>query len=474
MTMRKDASVETVQPGATFTYTLTVGCTTFGAGCVDATITDPVPAEFLIQGTPTVSGAPADVAVDGQDVTVTFTSDLGDDGTGMLAAATAEIEISVRADPDLPYSANGVPVTNTGTVDSENSDPAEDDAVVTPEVPLELAATATKTITPERAVAEPGAPLTATLGAANASNAEVEYLRITDPPDPAAAPNPFEYIAFSGFGTVTFPDGADQVQVDAWDGAQWVDGTPGPEAVLPDGVANDAVRGLRFTFTDSSGGILPADAAAEVELDLVQRDNVADLTAETTVTDTIESEVARDGQTATSDPASDTYVIHPPEISTEAGKSFSPDTVAAGDPSTATVTGTNTGTPVDSMVITEPDPAADPNPFEDGLTFTGFTDGVVWPNGATTASITYTYADGTTETLTTTQADTLPHPATGRPSPASASSSPARSASAPRRRSPSPSTPTPARPPTRSCTATRSSSTSPTTPVPPRPPPTPT
>ncbi|MFG3340498.1 DUF5979 domain-containing protein [Glycomyces sp. NPDC048151] len=406
----KEASVATVQPGGTFTYTIQVSCTGTD-GCVDAVLTDPVPDEFLIEGTPQVSGVDADAAVDGQNVTVTFTEALSvpAGAVGMPGGSTAEIQIQVRADPDLPYSANGVPVTNTATVDADNADPKPASADVTPEVPLDLAASAAKSIDPAQAVAEPGTTATATLTGTNDANAEVDYLRITDPTDPSASGNPFEYLAFTGFGAVTFPEGADQVQVDAWTGSAWVDGTPAATAALPTGVSADAVMGLRFTFTASSGDPLPIGASASVELQLEQRDNVVDLTAQTTLTNTVQSEVAADGETATGD-ASDTYVLTPQQITAGAAKSFDPDQVPAGEPSTVTLTGTNAGTPVDTMTVTEPDPAAASNPFTSGLTFTGFTDGVVWPATATSAEITYTYDDGTTETLSTTTADTLPAP----------------------------------------------------------------
>ncbi|MFC4335090.1 DUF5979 domain-containing protein [Salininema proteolyticum] len=409
----KTASTDTAQPGEVFTYTVQISCTGTD-GCVGATLVDEVPSEFQIAGTPQVSGVDAEVTVDGQTVEATFTEplDTPPGSQGMPGGSTAEVQIPVRVDPDLPYSANGIPVTNTATADGGNADPRSDTADVTPVVPLELATTASKSIEPGQAVAEPGTPLTATIGAANDSNAEVDHLRITDPADPEASPTPFDYLEFSGFGTVTFPEGADQVQVDVWNGTEWVEGTPGATAELPDGVAAEDVRGVRFTFSNSAGTPIPVDAEGSVELDLVQRDTVTELTEQTTVANTAAAEVALGDETA-SDEANADYVIVPPEITAQASKSFDPDSVPAGEPSTATLTGVNAGTPVDTMTITEPAEGAD-NPFEDGLTFTGFADGVVWPEGATSATVTYTYADGTTEELDAAKADTLPPPSEGQ------------------------------------------------------------
>ncbi|GAA2135648.1 hypothetical protein GALLR39Z86_37890 [Glycomyces algeriensis] len=414
LSLSKTASATTVQPGETFTYTLTVGCTTFGSGCIDAEITDVVPSEFIVQGTPQVSGASADAAADGQTVTVTFTDALASPAgaQGLPAATTAQVQIQVRADPDLPHSADGIPVRNTATFDASNADEVPDYVDVTPEVPLQLAVEASKSFDPDQAVARPGTATTMTIGGTSGSNGEVDSLVLTDPTDPAADPNPFDSLAFAGFGTVTFPEGADQVQVDVWNGTAWVDGTPGAAPALPAGVTDDQVKGLRFTFTDSAGDPLPADASAEVEVDLVHTDAVADITARTAVNNTVTAEVTAEGETATDEADAD-YTLIPLQIAAGAAKSFDPDPVAAGDPSTVTLTGTNAGTAVDTMTITEPDPSTT-NPFANGLTFTGFTDDVAWPAGATAASVTYQYDDETSETLDTTETDTLPAPADGK------------------------------------------------------------
>ncbi|WP_158299734.1 DUF5979 domain-containing protein [Glycomyces paridis] len=413
LSVQKTASVETVQPGETFTYTITVGCTTFGAGCANAVVTDAIPAEFIVQGTPTVSGAAADASADGQNITVTFTEELSSPpgAVGMLPATTAQIQVLVRADPDLPHSADGIPVTNTAEFAGDDATTVEDSVDVTPQVPLDLAVEAGKSFDPTEAVARPGTPTTATITAADQSNGDVEQLVLTDPTDPSASPNPFDHLAVTGFGAVTFPEGADQVQVDVWVDGAWVPGTPGATAVLPAGVDPDDVRGVRLTFTNAAGDPIPAGGSASVELDLVHRDDVSDIDAQTVVNNTVTAEVAAEGDTA-SDEASADYTIIPLDITAAAGKSFDPDPVAAGAPSTVTLTGTNAGTPVDTMTITEPDPSTD-NPFENGLTFTGFTDGVVWPSGATAATVTYTYDDGTSDTLDATGPDTLPAPADG-------------------------------------------------------------
>ena len=108
--------------------------------------------------------------------------------------------------------------------------------------------------------------------------------------------------------------------------------------------------------------------------------------ADTTVTDS-------DGNSATSPAASATYRIPPNEVDVSAGKTFDPTTVHIGDPSTVTLTGANeSADPLDSLTITEP-AAGTPNHFADGeFTFTSMGSpagsGVVWPDGATGATVT--------------------------------------------------------------------------------------
>src|SRR5690606_653259 len=97
------------------------------------------------------------------------------------------------------------------------------------------------------------------------------------------------------------------------------------------------------------------------------------------------------------------------EIDLAAAKQFDPDTIAAGSSSTVTIGATNTSDrTLETLTITEP--GADPNMFTDGLTFDGWGDGVQWPAGATSASVTFDYADDTSETLDTDEVDTLPDP----------------------------------------------------------------
>lgn len=419
LSLTKTASVTTVVPGQTFSYTLEVGCTAVdvGTGCTNATLTDSVPPQFEVVSVTVGTGLSAETPqVSGQDVTVVFNSPLDDPpgAIGLPASATGTVTITVRARDDLQYEANGIPVSNTGELTASNQiAPASASASVTPDVALDLATTAAKSFDPTGAPASPGTPTTLTLSGTNTSNAGVDSIVLTDPTDPAATPNPFDYLEVTSLGAVTFPAPADQVQVDVWDGTQWVTGTPGPTAVLPSGVPTAQISGIRFTFTNSAGEHIPAEATGSVQVDLQQRPEVATLPGALTVANTVQSQVALGANTATGTGTAD-YTIQSSVVTIGATKSFTPSTVVAGNPTTVTIGATNqSAVPLTELTLTEPtQTGADPfaGGFPAGTSFAGFTSGVAWPTGATGVSVHYYYADGTDEVLTSTTPNTIPAP----------------------------------------------------------------
>ncbi|QTV80326.1 isopeptide-forming domain-containing fimbrial protein [Microbacterium sp. NIBRBAC000506063] len=135
-TITKEASAQEVAPGETFTYTITVGCSSITEnGCFDAQVTDLVPDEFEIVDV-AVGGAASDTpAIDGQSIVVDFTEDLGGGIQGLWDSSTATITVTVRVRDDLPYEANGVPLDNHASITSSNSETKEDVATVVPVIP---------------------------------------------------------------------------------------------------------------------------------------------------------------------------------------------------------------------------------------------------------------------------------------------------------------------------------------------------
>ncbi|MFD7307929.1 DUF5979 domain-containing protein [Promicromonospora sp. NPDC059942] len=391
------------EPGDTVQYTITISCSDPNADpCTGAVVTDALPDGLVLVSASILSGpAGGEIVADTGTDTVTATWPSVPNG------AQGEIIVTARVDPDLPHSQDGVPITNTATVTADNAPEASSDATVTPVVPLVLESEATKSIDPAGAIASPGAAATMTLTATNASNDAVDELVVQDPVDPSATPSPFTYLGYTGTGDITLPPNADTVTQEYWDGSQWLP--------LDDSVDPASVRGVRYTF---SGDIQPG-ATATIPVEVEQRENVTDLTDATTVTNDVSSVVVLDGDESDPATAQDTYVITPPDNSVTASKSFDPATVSAGEPTTVTLGATSTGDPTTSLTLTEPSPGT-PSPFEgdDPLTFTGFGPsgdgtGIGWPADADAATVTFTCADGSTPSLSTTTAGTLPNPPAG-------------------------------------------------------------
>ncbi|WP_418275654.1 DUF5979 domain-containing protein [Isoptericola jiangsuensis] len=391
------------QPGEQVSFDITVACSDPVESCTGTVLTDALP-DGLELVSATIASGPEGGTIDADTDTDTATAQWDTFPNGQQAVVTVVVQI----DPDLPYSASGVPITNTADVVADNASEQTATADVVPEVELVLDSDTAKTITPEGALASPGTSATVTVDATNTSNDPVDTLVIQDPVDPTADPNPFEYLDYAGTGTITYPPDADTVVAEYWDGDSW--------EPLDDTVDPASVQGVRYTF---SGDIQPG-ATASVPIEVVQNDDVEELTDPTTVTNDASSFVTHP-DTEPSDPSTDddTYVITPPNNSVDASKSFSPNPVSAGEPVTVTLGAENTGTPVDHLTITEPSEGT-PSPFEgdDSLAFTGFGPsgdgtGVTWPADATAADVTFTCADGDTPTSSTTTVGTLPNPPDG-------------------------------------------------------------
>lgn len=409
-----------VDPNETFTYTLTFTCSSISAdgGCNDAVITDQLPAWVLPVGGPGGVVVSVDNAAGGasgytttisatNEVKVEFTLPASSQSGGPtgLPPTTGTIKIPVRLDPSIPATQDGKPLKNTAEFTASNADPQADDFTVVPRVPAVLKATPTKSYTPAEAVALPGTPTTLRIEASNASNVPVSSLTITDPVDPAATPNPFTHLGLTGSLAVTLPTGAEQVRVDAYVDGAWVTGTAAASAALPAGVVPADVRGIRVTYLSTDGADIPTGASSSIEVALTQR---AGITAGT-IANRVSAVVTRGPDTSPPTTADATYVTTSGSLPVAATKTFTPDKIAAGDSSTVKLTATNSSNRVaDSLTIVEP--GAGQNPFRNGLTFAGWATPLTWPTGATGASVTWTYADGTTSTAPADARNTLPAP----------------------------------------------------------------
>ncbi|GAA4716371.1 hypothetical protein GCM10023216_00210 [Isoptericola chiayiensis] len=406
------------QPGETVTWVVTISCSDPNADpCVPTTLTDPLPeyVDLVSASIQNEAGATGGSLVADEDSdTVTYSADSVNNGGQVQILVTAQIT------DDIPYAMSGETITNTATVVSDNApeQSASDDIV--PEVPLSLDSMTTKSIDPDGAIAAPGTPATVTLGSTNASNDPVDSLVITEP-TAGTDPNPFTYLGFTGWGAVSWPDGATGAEVTfTCAGGTTENASTTDVDTLPDPPAGCEVEGFTIEFT----GTIEIGASASIPFDVEQTDAVTTLEDATTVTDETASYVTHGDDQSDPEPASDTYVITPPNNSVAPSKSFDPDVVSAGDPTTVTLGAVNEGDPTTSLSITEPSPGTD-SPFEGDapLTFTGWgadTDGdgigdgaVQWPANADAASVTYTCADASTPTVDATAVGTLPEPPAG-------------------------------------------------------------
>ncbi|WP_402469934.1 DUF5979 domain-containing protein [Isoptericola aurantiacus] len=387
-------------PGDVVTYTIALSCSDPVEPCLDAVATDVLPEGLNLLSATIASGPPGgDVVADTDADTVTAT------WASFANGSQANITVVAEIDPDLLYSANGVPITNTASVVAENAEEVSDSADLVPVVELNLDSDVTKTIEPDGALASPGTATTITLDATNTSNDVVDTLVVQDPADPTAEPNPFEYLEYAGTGTVTYPPDADTLVTEYWDGDSW--------EPLDDAVDPAAVQGVRYTF---SGDIQPG-VTASIPVQVVQNDAVEELSEPTTVVNDASAVVTYpDVDPPEPSTGEATYVITPPNNSVAVTKSYSPNPVSAGQPTTVTIGAENTGTPVGSLTFVEPSPGT-PSPFEgdDALTFTGFGasgdgSGVTWPADATAATVEFTCANGLTPASSTTAVGTLPNP----------------------------------------------------------------
>ncbi len=386
--IRKTASTTNVVPGETFEYTIEVSCSSItDLGCINAELVDPVPDEFEILGVDVADAAHDTPVIDGQNVSVTFNEDLGG-VLGLKDNTTATVTITVKVRDDLPYALNGVSIPNTASVSGDNAEQRPSTAPVIPTIPLTLDTTAEKSFDPAVAQAAPGTETTLTLNGTNTSNAAVDSLTLTDPVNPSAAGNPFDYLAITGVDSVNWPDGAETVVLEYWDGSDWVEAGTATRPGAPNAPPTSAT-GIKVTFTGPDGADIPVDATGGIVLTLEQRDTVAELDASLTLRNVVESTVAlgEDSESGTDDA---TYRIVTEPITVGAVKEFLPASVFAGGSTSVVLTGSNAGeTTLDTLSIREPAVGV----LDDRLAFDGFTSAVQFPTGAETAELTFVYLD---------------------------------------------------------------------------------
>jgi uncharacterized repeat protein (TIGR01451 family) len=233
----------------------------------------------------------------------------------------------------------------------------------------------------------PGSAPTAQVGlsAANIGNLPMNRIVITDPnPSVPTASDFFDNVDLVSLGAVHFPSGANQVQVDAClsltdcQAGTYVLGTPTTSTTpsLPAGVTAANVVGLRFTFSNTSGGFVlnpvpvssvpgPACPGATACFTVVPRTTLRSTGAPISFPLTVIDFATAAGESplttpnlASFGPAMADLTVTPGTPQLGVAKSASPTTVPPGIPITYTLTTTNTGTAaIPGLTITEPLPA---------------------------------------------------------------------------------------------------------------------
>ncbi|MEV6104417.1 DUF5979 domain-containing protein [Streptomyces sp. NPDC051940] len=429
-----DLGGETLKPGNEFIYEISGTCSGLTVDCVNFTVTDTLPEGLEVTSLPqTTSTRIVTYDETTRELTVLYQVPLSNPQgeLGLKAGASGAIEIGMRLPTDTQLT-DGTVLPNTATADADNADPQSSESDVTVEVPRVVRPNVTKTWTDGSAVAGTGEESTVTLNVTNtsSSSAEVTELSVSD-----QDADTFENFDFTGATVTRFPDGADTaVLVVTTSGGQTLTGDPitSPgELPLPAGVDPADVVGVEVVFSNSSGDPLPYDpTGGTVEIGLKLRDTkrsdgsplrptdkvtVANCATPAAV-DTVQGEVTGPEGCANYDILPDILVLN-------GTKSFYPDTdgdfqqetgehavLGENSPVSAGVDVTNNSPfPVKTMTITEPDP-------DTTSEFTKIDVQTVrlrFPQGATSATLTVTYADSTSTSTTYTENTTVDVAKTG-------------------------------------------------------------
>jgi large repetitive protein len=393
-------------------YDFTITCSSTQSDCVNLVLTDSFPEPIVFDSVNTNSNYTIGSAPNG--FTLTFTNPLDEGGVGLVAGETVSFQAigHVRGDVDASFDGQTVINTAYATVDNPDSN-NQSSAPVAIIAPLVVSSTISKTVTPNTMTGFQGLPVAFALSATNTSNATVDVMRISDPAEAVLPTNAYEYLTVTSLSNVVFPSGANRVQVDYYNGTQWVNGTPAATAVLPSGT----IKGLRFTFTNSDPAVdIVRGATGSVTINTVTNADVPSLTTPFSGLNIASSQVERGTTLGTIVQANGPFTINPAAIRPQATKVFSSHDVVGGENLTATLGAQNAGDfTLSELAIVEPYPGS--TSFADqGFEFVAINQGQVeWPTGATAVDVTYVYEDGIpASAVTGSTVDTLPTPEAGR------------------------------------------------------------
>jgi|GEM_PF-1687160 hypothetical protein len=415
----REGEVPAITAGDAFSYTVNVQCSDPDTGaCANTVLTFALPSPLVYADSGfTISPAVATGSITDGKLTVTFND--GKLNAGQLVAITVKAKLPSSASANL----DGNTIKADVRVTSDSADTVTDSVSVKLNIPAVLHAATTISSDPTSSQpALPGRPVNYTITGDNTSNVSVESVQLALPTTVGSA-NPFDTLAVTDITSLAAPSDADRVQLDWYDGSQWQIGSP---VAVPNDASDllpatpSDIRGLRFIFTKNGGAVAPGDAARIVLHTAARTDAFDELNSgdSIVVTATASTTVRFAGDSATDeDSAALTFVKT--AVSVTASTTFDGTSLVAGNSTTVTASATNGLMPVHQLRIDEPAAGDHPDLWSQGFTFAGFvtTGGgavVSWPEGASSAEVTYQYTDGGSDTASTTSVDTLPAPAEGR------------------------------------------------------------
>ena len=413
-------------PGEPFTYTIAVGCNQDLNGCVNATITDTLPAAlagFPIASvsvnhtggstapTLTWNGGATQPSLVGPNTTLLVTpkQTLPNGGIGIRVGQGVTITLSLQVPTGLlpTWPSNEKTITNPANADADNSLPVADTADIVVSVKRSIDVDVKKTWVPSTAQLSPNAESTISLSVKNISNVPVTKLVLQEPKNaPGGAPslaasNPFTIVDFSAFASVVTPAGVTvTTEVYVFDTITntyvWKTGLPLDTPTLPAGVDAVDVAGIRLTYT----GTMAINATASFDVKALQRSTFRGTANPLTATrvDNVTVGTAElgggppDGLPPVSKDAKASHSLIPVPVGASITKNIAPASILAGRSATATLTARNTQSNATTMTI------GDRNYFvANEITFGGFTTAPVAPIATSplTGSITWVKFDDT-------------------------------------------------------------------------------
>lgn len=391
------ADATTAAQGTVFNWVLQVACDYTDDACVNATVTDVIPADFDYVGPVSVQGLTAYTAsVSAKTVTVQFSQALSTTlgaAVGLKDSATISIPVKLA---DKDYQSNGQVFTNSATASAVNAPKVSSTGQVTASIPLNLSTAVAKSYDPVSNLALSGQHTTLTVSGTNTSNSLVDTLTVQDPIDPTASPNPFQSpLQVSGTPTATWPLGAATAVFSVYDlsAGAWVDApevtAPGT-LVPPSSVDPSDIGGMRVVYSSPTPTIAKR-ALANLTVDVVTTAAASGITSTKTINNNARVTTSYGAQTSPNADKTATYELQPVQAEVSASKKFTdselatvPYGVVDKTATTATLKASNSGTTsLAELTLNEPVDPADlsaTNPFAPahtggGLLLTGLGSG---------------------------------------------------------------------------------------------------